>query len=590
MNNRINHALNFNEALAYFNDSEKRCNDEAISQIEKEVGTCAVIILHICHEKRCNDEAISQIEKEVGTCAAIILHVCQEKRCNDEAISQIEKEVGTCAAIILHICQEKRCNDEAISQIEKEVGTCAAIILHICQEKRCNDEAISQIEKEVGTCAAIILHICHEKRCNDEAISQIEKEVGTSAAIELHVCQEKRYNDEAISQIEKEVGTCAAIILHVCQEKRCNDEAISQIEKEVDITFQPSQNGYTSYSITSAKTSAETIKTELTPGVTTSVETTTKETTNGETTTREITRYATTKGDSHRYDTTIYITRFETTNDEADMEKTASVETTKDNSSNETGDDISNETDEEIRIGSTDKPGCQNYDTAPANKFYVTGNFSDCSEIPSGSPSGVYIIYVEEKTVDVYCEMTDYGQWTVIQRRLNGTTDFYRNWQAYKQGFGNVNFEYWLGNDNLYQILSTKNYKLRIDLEDWNCDKRYTEYDTFVVGSEETKYKLSITGYSGDAGDSIINPPSGSTYRMNGMEFTTSDRDNDEHWFINCASDAKHSGWWFNWSTDANLNGIYYINGQKVSDGVFWNCWHSSEYSLKSVSMKIKPY
>lgn len=73
------------------------------------------------------------------------------------------------------------------------------------------------------------------------------------------------------------------------------------------------------------------------------------------------------------------------------------------------------------------------------------------------------------------------------------------------------------------------------------------------------------------------------------MKFTTSDRDNDAHWFINCAQ-AKYSGWWFNWSTDANLNGIYYFNGQTASDGVLWNSWHSSEYSLKGVSMKIKPY
>jgi hypothetical protein len=28
------------------------------------------------------------------TCAAIILHVCQEKRCGDQAISQIEREVS----------------------------------------------------------------------------------------------------------------------------------------------------------------------------------------------------------------------------------------------------------------------------------------------------------------------------------------------------------------------------------------------------------------------------------------------------------------------------------------------------------------
>ncbi|CAC5366590.1 unnamed protein product [Mytilus coruscus] len=74
----------------------------------------------------------------------------------------------------------------------------------------------------------------------------------------------------------------------------------------------------------------------------------------------------------------------------------------------------------------------------------------DCSEIRSGSLSGIYTIYVENQANDVYCEMRGDGQWTVIQRRLDGTTDFYRNWHEYKQGFGNVNLEYWLG--SIYQM------------------------------------------------------------------------------------------------------------------------------------------
>ncbi|CAC5394938.1 ANGPT4 [Mytilus coruscus] len=124
----------------------------------------------------------------------------------------------------------------------------------------------------------------------------------------------------------------------------------------------------------------------------------------------------------------------------------------------------------------------------------------DCSEIPSGSLSGIYTIYVDNQANDVYCEMRSDGQWTVIQKRLNGTTDFYRNWQEYKQGFGNVNLEHWLGNDNLHKILSAKNYKLRIDLKDWNGNAKYADYNTFVVGSEDTNYTLTISGYSGDAG------------------------------------------------------------------------------------------
>ena len=71
--------------------------------------------------------------------------------------------------------------------------------------------------------------------------------------------------------------------------------------------------------------------------------------------------------------------------------------------------------------------------------------------------SGLYRIHMNNgKRVEVFCDQqTDNGGWTVIQRRMNGKENFYRDWKAYKQGFGNPHQEHWLGNDNIYVLINT---------------------------------------------------------------------------------------------------------------------------------------
>ena len=105
-------------------------------------------------------------------------------------------------------------------------------------------------------------------------------------------------------------------------------------------------------------------------------------------------------------------------------------------------------------------------------------------------------------TIPSLCECTEDDIWTIIQRRFDGSVDFYRNWTEYKEGFGDVNREFWLGNDAIHQITSSANYSLKIYLNAWD-NITYAMYDTFKVADETDGYQLTIGGYSGDAGDSM---------------------------------------------------------------------------------------
>lgn len=113
--------------------------------------------------------------------------------------------------------------------------------------------------------------------------------------------------------------------------------------------------------------------------------------------------------------------------------------------------------------------------------------------------SGVYQIDPDDKgSFDVFCDMTTAGGgWTVFQHRLDGSVDFYRNWQFYKHGFGDLNGEFWLGLDKINRITSALHNELRVDMEDFEGNSTYAEYDSFFVANENHYYKLSLGQFSG---------------------------------------------------------------------------------------------
>lgn len=212
----------------------------------------------------------------------------------------------------------------------------------------------------------------------------------------------------------------------------------------------------------------------------------------------------------------------------------------------------------------------------------IDGRPSDCGELDRNKyRTGVYTIYPDNSPqFDVVCDMdTDGGGWTVFQRRKNGLVNFYRDWDAYKRGFGFLNGEFWLGNERIHKITSQEDYTLRVDLEDFSGNHRYATYSKFSVGPESRGYILDVNGYNGNAGDSIKD--------HSGHQFTTKDRDNDKN-DGNCAVMFK-GAWWYTSCHASNLNGLYLKgNHSSYANGVNWKSWTAYNYSLKATRMMIK--
>uniref|UniRef100_A0A034V0Z3 Techylectin-5B n=1 Tax=Bactrocera dorsalis TaxID=27457 RepID=A0A034V0Z3_BACDO len=205
--------------------------------------------------------------------------------------------------------------------------------------------------------------------------------------------------------------------------------------------------------------------------------------------------------------------------------------------------------------------------------------------------SGVFYLQIRGTTywfLKVFCEqeVAD-GGWTVIQRRDDfgePRENFNRDWADYKNGFGDPAKEFWLGNENIYMLTNNEDYALRVELEDFEGNKRYAQYSHFKIHSEADYYKLEIDGYEGNAGDSLNDP----WYGSNNSPFSTYNRDNDRS-SLNCASMLK-GGWWWK-SCGRGLNGLYLHDPQDLTarQGIVWFRWRGWDYTLKKATMMIRP-
>ncbi|XP_072041063.1 ryncolin-1-like [Amphiura filiformis] len=190
----------------------------------------------------------------------------------------------------------------------------------------------------------------------------------------------------------------------------------------------------------------------------------------------------------------------------------------------------------------------------------------------------------------VWCDMeTDGGGWTVFQRREDGSVDFFLNWIDYKNGFGDVTAEHWLGNDNIHTITNNigKTYELRVDLDD--CfETAFAVYTSCTIADESDKYRIALGAFDPD-GDSTAGDAFASI--GNNERFSTKDQDNDASGSVDCAG-MYMGAWWYGGCHHANLNGIYIKEREAYTGdpiGVVWRPFRTHYLNLQKTEMKLRP-
>ncbi|XP_071837752.1 uncharacterized protein [Apostichopus japonicus] len=207
----------------------------------------------------------------------------------------------------------------------------------------------------------------------------------------------------------------------------------------------------------------------------------------------------------------------------------------------------------------------------------------DCWDVYNNvsTDEGLHHIYPSAwplSSFEVYCK----EGWTLIQKRMDGSIDFNSDWDSYKNGFGNLDGEFWLGNEKIHTITTQQNYEIKIDFTITVLNAAvFLQYDLFRISTEADDYKLI------DLGDQT-----GSFDFFNFMEyhrdqsFTTYDRDNDAS-SSNCA--VKHTGgWWHKVCYSSNFNGLY-GDDWDVGICIVNKNTRIHDCNIKTVEMKIRP-
>jgi len=201
--------------------------------------------------------------------------------------------------------------------------------------------------------------------------------------------------------------------------------------------------------------------------------------------------------------------------------------------------------------------------------------------------NGIYpIVASNGKIVYAYCDMKN-GGWLVIQKRFEGLESFNKTFESYKNGFGSLDGEHWLGLENVHLLTNDLSWDLEIELECIHKTVASARYSGFSIQAAPG-YNLWFNQFAGGlAGNSLEH--------SKGEKFTTPDRDQD-NFYLNCGVIHQGAWWWYESCGWANLNAFTYpkYQGQNLLDTttdkrLYWYRLHNDQTPLIKTTMKIRP-
>jgi ficolin len=173
--------------------------------------------------------------------------------------------------------------------------------------------------------------------------------------------------------------------------------------------------------------------------------------------------------------------------------------------------------------------------------------------------------------VQVYCTLDG---WTRVINRINYEgVSFNQPFAKYKSGFGTLTGNYWLGLENIRNLIASKTYHVRIELE-----SSFIEYDSFYIDTESNGYQLKVgSKIKGDLYDSFPR-------FHNGLKFSTYDK--IQGGISRCPTDF-HSGWWYNTCYNANLLSFNSGLGQWFDGSSYSKFYQNAKMFLRPSSFQL---